>query len=166
MTRHFRKQGVIGPPYSLVSGSLHDIKTMMKDARNMVMDKHSNDITQRVLPHYQIWSSLYGNLFLFYIYICMILSYFLSNFSPCMHAGERFLYWYGIEPRICISDVELAKEILSNKFGFYAKPKTRPSIVTMIGEGLAIVNGVEWVRRRRILNPAFSMDKLKVKSLL
>ncbi|KEH43175.1 putative cytochrome P450 [Medicago truncatula] len=135
MTRHFRKQGVIGPPYSLVSGSLHDIKTMMKDARNMVMDKHSNDITQRVLPHYQIWSSLYG---------------------------ERFLYWYGTEPRICISDVELAKEILSNKFGFYAKPKTRPSIVTMIGEGLAIVNGVEWVRRRRILNPAFSMDKLKV----
>jgi len=82
-----------------------------------------------------------------------------------MHAGERFLYWYGTEPRICISDVELAKEILSNKFGFYAKPKTRPSIVTMIGEGLVLLNGVEWVRRRRILNPAFSMDKLKVLTL-
>jgi len=65
ITRHFRKQGVIGPPYSLVSGSLNDIKTMMKDARNMVMDKHSNDITQRVLPHYQIWSSLYGDLFIY-----------------------------------------------------------------------------------------------------
>jgi PHYB activation tagged suppressor 1 len=32
----------------------------------------------------------------------------------------------------------------------------------MIGEGLALVEGVEWVKRRRIFNPAFSMDKLKV----
>ncbi|CAJ2628946.1 unnamed protein product [Trifolium pratense] len=135
LTRHFRKQGVMGPRYSLVSGSLHDIKTMIIDARKSVMDKHSNDITQRVLPHYQIWSSLYG---------------------------ERFLYWYGTEAMICISDVELAKEILSNKFGFYPKRKVRPSLVTLIGEGLILSDGVDWVSRRRILNPAFSMDKLKV----
>jgi PHYB activation tagged suppressor 1 len=67
LTRHFRKQGVMGPRYSLLSGSLHDIKTMMIDARKSVMDKHSHDITQRVLPHYQLWSSLYGHYFLFYI---------------------------------------------------------------------------------------------------
>lgn len=77
-------------------------------------------------------------------------------------AGERFLYWYGTEPRICISDPELAKEILSNKFGFYSKPKQRPSIVTMIGQGIVLMEGLEWVKRRRILNPAFSMDRLKV----
>ncbi|KAL5068942.1 hypothetical protein RYX36_019829 [Vicia faba] len=136
LTKHFRKQGVTGPPtYSCVHGSLHDIKTMMKDARKMIMDKHSHDITQRVLPHYHIWSSLYG---------------------------ERFLYWYGTQPRICITDVELAKEILSNKFGFYEKPKVRPSIITLIGDGLVLLSGVDWVKRRRILNPAFSMDKLKV----
>ncbi|CAJ2648111.1 unnamed protein product [Trifolium pratense] len=135
LTRHFRKQGVMGPRYSLLSGSLHDIKPMMIDARKSVMDKHSHDITQRVLPHYQIWSSLYG---------------------------ERFLFWYGTEPMICISDVELVKEILSNKFGFYPKRKVRPSTVTLVGEGIALLDGVKWVSRRRILNPAFSMDKLKV----
>ncbi|XP_058770343.1 cytochrome P450 709B2-like [Vicia villosa] len=135
-TKHFRKQGVTGPPsYSCVHGSLHDIKTMMKDARKMIMDKHSHDITQRVLPHYHIWSSLYG---------------------------ERFLYWYGTEPRICITDAELVKEILSNKFGFYEKRKVRPSTVKMIGNGLVLLRGVDWVKRRRILNPAFSIDKLKV----
>lgn len=63
LTRHFRKQGqgVMGPPYSLVSGSLNEIKTMMRDARKVAMDRHSHDITRRVLPHYQKWSSLYGD---------------------------------------------------------------------------------------------------------
>jgi PHYB activation tagged suppressor 1 len=86
----------------------------------------------------------------------------LINFDV-MHAGERFLYWYGTDAMICISDVELVKEILSNKFGFYPKRKVRrPSVVTLVGEGLALMEGEEWVRRRKILNPAFSMDKLKV----
>ncbi|KAK7278108.1 hypothetical protein RJT34_23133 [Clitoria ternatea] len=96
---------------------------------------HGYSLTHRVLPHYQKWSSLYG---------------------------ETFLYWFETRPTVCIHDVELAKEILSNKFGFYAKPKTRPSLLAMIGYGLVLVNGLEWVKRRRILNPAFSMDKLKV----
>lgn len=87
--------------------------------------------------------------------------YFILNFYA---AGETFLYWYGTDPRICISDPDMAKEILSNKFGFYAKPKTRPPIEAMIGNGLVLVNGIDWVKRRRILNPAFSMDKLKVQS--
>ncbi|KAK7344325.1 hypothetical protein VNO77_13797 [Canavalia gladiata] len=135
LTKHFGKQGVMGPPYSFLSGSLHEIKTMTKNAREQLMDTHSHDITHRVLPHYQKWSSLYG---------------------------ETFLYWFETDPRICIADPELAKEILSNKFGFYAKPKTRPSIIAMIGDGLVLINGLEWVKRRRILNPAFSMDKLKI----
>jgi PHYB activation tagged suppressor 1 len=80
LTRHFRKQGVMGPRYSLLSGSLHDIKTMMIDARKSVMDKHSHDITQRVLPHYQLWSSLYGH---YFSSICnsVFLSFFLTSFN-------------------------------------------------------------------------------------
>lgn len=76
--------------------------------------------------------------------------------------GETFLYWQGTEPRIFISDHELVKQILSNKFGFYVKPKTRPEVLKLAGNGLVFANGIDWVRHRRILNPAFSMDKLKV----
>ncbi|KAK7269534.1 hypothetical protein RIF29_22265 [Crotalaria pallida] len=77
--------------------------------------------------------------------------------------GKIFLHWYGTQPRICIPDAELAKVILSNNFGFYAKDKPRPSIITMLGgRGLGLVAGLEWVKRRRILSPAFSMDKLKI----
>ena len=79
-----------------------------------------------------------------------------------MSTGETFLYWFQTQPRICIPDPELAKQILSNKFGFYVKPKSRIHVTQLVGKGVAIVNGEDWVRRRRILNPAFNVDKLKV----
>lgn len=60
LTKHFQKQGIMGPPYSFLYGSLDEIKLLKKDAGKKVMDRHSHDITQRVLPHYQKWSSLYG----------------------------------------------------------------------------------------------------------
>ncbi|KAG8653365.1 hypothetical protein MANES_05G007600v8 [Manihot esculenta] len=77
-------------------------------------------------------------------------------------AGETILYWFGTRPVVSISDPDLAKQILSNKFGFYVKPKCSPAIQALTGNGVALVNGGEWARRRRIVNPAFSMDKLKV----
>ena len=80
-------------------------------------------------------------------------------------AGETFLYWFGMQPRICISDPEFAKQILLNKFGFYVKPSSRPSVQTLVGnKGLVLISGLDWVKHRRIINPAFSLDKLKVRN--
>ncbi|KAI4353437.1 hypothetical protein L6164_002387 [Bauhinia variegata] len=136
LTRYFRKQGITGPPYSVVSGSLLEIRRLTKEAREKSIDTHSNDIALRVLPHYHTWSSLYG---------------------------ETFLYWFGTTPRVFMSDQKLAKQILSNKYGFYRKTKAMPSRKALIGEeGLALREGLEWAKHRRILNPAFSMDKRKV----
>ncbi|KAK6260423.1 Cytochrome P450 - like 6 [Theobroma cacao] len=135
LTKCFKKQGIRGPPYSLLRGSLDEIKKLRQAAEEIILDTNSNDIVKRVLPHYYIWSSEYG---------------------------ETFLYWHGTDPRLCISDPELAKQILSNKFGYYSKPRARPSVEMLAGKGLALINGLDWVRRRRILNPAFSLDKIKV----
>ncbi|OVA16607.1 Cytochrome P450 [Macleaya cordata] len=118
-----------------MSGSIHEIKKLKKVARQMVMDSNSHDITPKVLPHYLKWSSEFG---------------------------EIFLYWFGTEPRICIADPELAKHVLSNKFGFYTKPEPRPTIIAMIGKGLALITGLDWVKHRRVVNPAFNIEKLKV----
>ena len=56
--------------------------------------------------------------------------------------GETFLYWYGMQPRICISDPELVKQTLLSKFDFYVKPTARPSVEKLVGRGLIL--GFVW----------------------
>ncbi|KAJ4892492.1 hypothetical protein Rs2_32240 [Raphanus sativus] len=133
------KQGISGPKYKILHGNLREIRKLKQEAKLTVLDPNSNDIFPRVLPHFQQWMFEYG---------------------------ETFLFWQGTEPRIFISDHELVKQILSNKFGFYVKPKTRPEILKLAGNGLVFADGLDWVRHRRILNPAFSMDKLKLLTTL
>ncbi|KAH0924554.1 hypothetical protein HID58_016810 [Brassica napus] len=139
LSRKFMKQGISGPKYKILHGNLREIRTLKQEAKLTVLDLNSNDIFPRVLPHFHQWRSQYG---------------------------ETFLYWQGTEPRIFISDHELVKQILSNKFGFYVKPKTRPEVLKLAGNGLVFADGIDWVRHRRILNPAFSMDKLKLMTKL
>ncbi|XP_056845474.1 LOW QUALITY PROTEIN: cytochrome P450 709B2 [Raphanus sativus] len=138
-SRKFKKQGISGPKYKILHGNLREIRKLKQEAKLTVLDPNSNDIFPRVLPHFQQWMFEYG---------------------------ETFLFWQGTEPRIFISDHELVKQILSNKFGFYVKPKTRPEILKLAGNGLVFADGLDWVRHRRILNPAFSMDKLKLLTTL
>jgi len=76
--------------------------------------------------------------------------------------GKSFLYWFGPKPRICIFDYELARQILSNKSGHFMKNDTQPTVLALLGKGLVFVEGIDWVRHRRVINPAFAMDKIKV----
>lgn len=73
------------------------------------------------------------------------------------------MYWFGPQPRICVTDPEQTKQVLSNKFGFYIKPEPNPIIFALMGKGLVFSEGSDWARHRRVVNPAFAMDKLKVK---
>ncbi|KAK1293015.1 hypothetical protein QJS10_CPB17g00836 [Acorus calamus] len=76
--------------------------------------------------------------------------------------GDTFFYWFGLQPRICITNPDMVKQVLSNKFDFYTKDKPRPAIAALLGKGLVMTNGTDWVRHRRVVSPAFTMDKLKV----
>ncbi|XP_023643565.1 uncharacterized protein LOC111831964 isoform X2 [Capsella rubella] len=49
--------------------------------------------------------------------------------------------------------------IKSNNFCCFAKSKTKPEVLKLAGNRLLFVNGLDWVRHRRILNPTFSMEK-------
>ena len=83
-----------------------------------------------------------------------------------MITGEKFLCWYGTSPRLVITDVELVRQVLANKSGFYNKVKPSRTILTLLGRGLVLTNGAEWARHRRVVGPAFTMDKLKVSCIL
>uniref|UniRef100_J3LP47 Cytochrome P450 n=2 Tax=Oryza brachyantha TaxID=4533 RepID=J3LP47_ORYBR len=99
------------------------------------MDVGDHDYLRRIFPHFVAWKEQYGG---------------------------PFLFWLGTQPRICISDYDSVKQILSNKYGHFVKNDAHPAILSMIGKGLVLVDGKDWVRHRRVLTPAFSMDKLKM----
>ncbi|KAI5060847.1 hypothetical protein GOP47_0023352 [Adiantum capillus-veneris] len=50
---------------------------------------------------------------------------------------------------------------LSTKSGHFRKPSGRPDTEDFIEGGLVALDGEKWAQHRRILNPAFFLDKLK-----
>ena len=64
-------------------------------------------------------------------------------------------------PRVTIRDPELVREILSNKFGHFHKQKISP-FGRLLANGLVSYDGEKWAKHRRLLNPAFHVEKLKV----
>lgn len=71
------------------------------------------------------------------------------------------IHWIGTHPRVNIMDPELIREVLSNKFGHFAKPESNP-LTKLLATGLVNYDGEKWAKHRRILNPAFHQEKLKV----
>ncbi|KAJ4778095.1 Cytochrome P450 [Rhynchospora pubera] len=103
------------------------------------MDINSHDFTPRIYPHFLKWMSIYG---------------------------RTFLFWFGPKPLILISDMDLVKKVLFDKSGFYEKPDLPLAVNDLLGKGLPLMNGPDWVRHRRVIKPAFHIDKLKVNLVL
>ncbi|KAH8506844.1 hypothetical protein H0E87_013590 [Populus deltoides] len=135
LIKSFEKQGIKGPSYSILHGTLPEMKTLLKAANEVILDTNCHDIAQRVQPHYNRWSAEYG---------------------------EVFLFWRGVQPAIRIADPKLAKQILSDKSGAYAQPQFDHRLLSFAGNGVGQLNGPDWVRHRSILTPAFTRDKLKL----
>ncbi|CAN6325106.1 unnamed protein product [Urochloa humidicola] len=135
ITRCFREQGIRGPSYRFLRGCNDEIRSLKEKTDSMVLDVGDHKYLPRIAPHYLKWRAQYG---------------------------EPFLYWYGPQPRICIFDYELARQILSSKSGHFVKNDAHPTLLALVGKGLGFMEGADWVRHRRIINPAFTIDKLKM----
>ncbi|KAF8675959.1 hypothetical protein HU200_047459 [Digitaria exilis] len=75
--------------------------------------------------------------------------------------GKTCFSWFGPIPNVTIADPALVKDLLSNKFGHFEKPQL-PALTKLISDGLTSHEGEKWVKHRRILNPAFHLEKLKL----
>ncbi|KAG6498067.1 hypothetical protein ZIOFF_045976 [Zingiber officinale] len=153
ITKLFREQGVCGPAYQFWTGSLQEIRRLRKAGSELILDNNCHDYTVRVFPHYRNWTHhkrLRGKIWKYSSAIFLL-------------SGTTFLLWIGSNPRLCVGDIEMVKQVLSNKFGFYLKTEASAGVLALVGKGLVLVEGEDWVRHRRILNPAFAMDKLKVR---
>nr|CAB3457018.1 unnamed protein product [Digitaria exilis] len=135
--RIMARQGVHGPPPRLLVGNLRDVSALAAQATADDMPSLTHDIVARLMPHYVLWSKIYGKL---------------------------FVYWYGSEPRLCLTDAAMIKEFLSSKYAANATGKSwmqREGTKHFIGRGLLMANGARWSHQRHVVAPAFMADKLK-----
>ncbi|PKI69926.1 hypothetical protein CRG98_009801 [Punica granatum] len=128
-------QGVRGPEPRFPLGNISNISSLVSESTSSCMSGISHDIAGRLLPHYIHWSKLYG---------------------------KRFIYWNGFEPRLCLTETELVKEMLSKYSSVSGKSwLQQEGSKNFIGRGLLMANGEDWYHQRCILGQAFTGVKLK-----
>ncbi|KQK08829.1 cytochrome P450 72A15 isoform X1 [Brachypodium distachyon] len=132
--RALRAQGLRGTPYRFLVGDVNAYERQNKEARSRPMPLRCHDIAPHVAP-------------------------FLHN--AVREHGKTCISWFGPFPKVTISDPDVTKEVMSNKFGHFEKLKF-PALSRLLAEGVATYEGEKWVKHRRILNPAFHLEKLKL----
>ncbi|XP_022759932.1 cytokinin hydroxylase-like [Durio zibethinus] len=129
------KQGVRGPKPRGITGNIIEMFNLTSQSTLKDMDTLNHDIVGRLLPHYVNWSKSYG---------------------------KRFIYWHGIEPRMCVTETELIKELMTKHHLVTGKSwLQQQGSKHFTGRGLLMANGEDWYHQRHIAAPAFMGDKLK-----
>ncbi|CAM8992115.1 unnamed protein product [Rhodiola kirilowii] len=126
-----RQQGLAGSSYRILFGDVKDERKMYDEAKSKPISL-SDEIIPRLLPFVTRHIQKYGK----------------NSFT-----------WTGPTPRLFVLEPELVKEIFT-RIGEFHKPPPHP-IVKKLATGLVRYNDEKWARHRRILNPAFHLQKLK-----
>ncbi|KAK9063726.1 hypothetical protein SSX86_017598 [Deinandra increscens subsp. villosa] len=133
LEKWLRDEGYKGNPYKLLMGDMIELATMVKEGKSKASPV-THDITSYALPFDHHIISKYG---------------------------EKSFIWLGPRPRIYIRDPELIKEILLRPHEFQ-KPHPEPFRDSLI-RGLLVTEGHKWTKHRKIINPAFNLQNLKVR---
>ncbi|KAI8548797.1 hypothetical protein RHMOL_Rhmol07G0302000 [Rhododendron molle] len=132
---HFRNQGIAGPGYRpFLGNSAETWRRMTAEAGSQPVSTFNHDVVSRALPHYYIWSTVYG---------------------------KTFLYWFGPRPCLAVSDPDMIKEVLLNTGGSFEKIPFNPLAGLVWGKGLVGLVGEKWAVHRRITSQAFNMERVK-----
>ncbi|KAF5777977.1 putative secologanin synthase [Helianthus annuus] len=132
MEKFLRKQGLKGSSYRFFSGDLQEIVKLAVEAKSKPI-KLNDDILPRVLPYEHKAVTAYG---------------------------KNFFTWMGPTPIVHFSEPALVKEILSNVYQFH-KPSGGNPLRKLLETGLVNKDADQWTKHRKIMNPAFHVEKLK-----
>lgn len=64
-----------------------------------------------------------------------------------------------------MTELELVKQILSDKDKVYPKADTEGFVKKLLGDGLVTSNGEKWAKQRKLANHSFHAESLRVKYL-
>ncbi|KAK6777170.1 hypothetical protein RDI58_023887 [Solanum bulbocastanum] len=132
LEKQLRQQGFKGNSYKLLYGDMKEMKKMIEEATSKPIN----------FSHDLIWSRI----------------------NPFIHKtitsyGKNCFVWIGPKPAVLITEPKLIKEVLTKNY-VYHKARGSPLLKLAIS-GLAAQEKDKWATHRRILNPAFHLDKLK-----
>ncbi|KAK1399219.1 Cytochrome P450 no function [Heracleum sosnowskyi] len=133
MEKMLKEQGLSGTRYRLLYGDTKEIKHMAKLANSNPINL-CDDFVPRLIPFYHHVMKAYGK----------------SSF-----------FWMGPVARVIIMEPELIQEILTNNRTF-KKPTPKP-LAKFLVCGLSGCEDEKWSKHRKIINPAFYVDKLKAR---
>ncbi|XP_062215511.1 cytochrome P450 709B2-like [Phragmites australis] len=136
VARAFARQGIRGPPYRFLAGSLTEAKRLLMAGRRGVapLDAGCHDIMPVLLPQFHRWVADHG---------------------------RTFLFWIGPIPAVFSTDLQLIKQVLTDRTGLYQKDFLIPVLKFLFGNGVILINGDDWKRHRKVVLPAFNHEKLK-----
>ncbi|XP_059283665.1 cytochrome P450 CYP72A219-like [Lycium ferocissimum] len=132
LERCLRKQGLKGNSYKLISGDLKESSKSIEDAKSKPLNVSDDDISPRILP------------------------YIVETIKK---HGKNCFMWVGPKPMILVKDPEVIKDVFI-KHAPYHKPNSTP-LTKLLVQGVATYEEDKWAKHRKILNPAFHMEKIK-----
>ncbi|GKA12103.1 cytochrome P450 CYP72A219-like protein [Tanacetum coccineum] len=132
MEKFLRDQGLKGTSYKFLYGDVKDMVKMITEAYKKPINL-DDDIVPRVLS--------------------------FAHSIVTTH-GKNCFTWVGPRPLLHITDPTMIKEMLNN-YEDFQKIRGGNPLTRLLARGLVDVEGDQWVKHRKIINPAFHVEKLK-----
>ncbi|CAI0409321.1 unnamed protein product [Linum tenue] len=133
LENRLRNQGFDGRPYRFLKGDMKEALEMLKEAKSRQMDI-TEDAALRVFPF---------------------------PYHTINKYGKKSFTWFGPVPRVHLMNPEHIKEVLTKVYE-YPKARNPNPLTRLLARGVASYNGDKWAHHRKILNPAFHQEKLKL----
>ncbi|KAI4323741.1 hypothetical protein L6164_023323 [Bauhinia variegata] len=131
--KQLREQGLKGNPYRFLFGDEKEVSRMLQEVKSKPINI-DDDIGPRMQPYQYKTVNKYGT--------------------------KNVFIWMGPTPEVLLLKPEHIKEIF-NKYADFPKV-TRNPLVKYLFSGIALSEGEKWAKHKRIINPAFHVEKLKL----